>query len=94
MGHASILRGSRFLKLTQQLLEEFCDVTGHGIYAEKMATYLTLMESPMETRSTTGVVEDLLSCGDGGKVQRKYSRLISMLKLDRTRQSERQPSSG
>ncbi|KAG6643292.1 BEL1-like homeodomain protein 9 [Carya illinoinensis] len=78
-GYASVLKGSRFLKPAQQLLEEFCDVAGRGTYLEKIAADSGLMDSPLETLSATGIVEDPPSCGDGGEVRRKKSRLISML---------------
>lgn len=78
-GYASVLKGSRFLKPAQQLLEEFCDVAGRGIYAEKIAADSSLMDSPMESLSASGIVDDPLSCGDGGEIRRKKSRLISML---------------
>lgn len=78
-GYASVLKGSRFLKPAQQLLEEFCDIAGRGIYAEKIVADSSLMESPMESLSAAGVADDLLSCGDGDETRRKKSRLISML---------------
>lgn len=78
-GYASVLKGSRFLKPAQQLLEEFCDIAGRGIYAEKIVADSSLMESPMESLSAAGVADDLLSCGDGDETRRNKSRLISML---------------
>ncbi|CBI30476.3 unnamed protein product, partial [Vitis vinifera] len=77
-GYASILKGSRFLKPAQQLLEEFCDV-GCGLYAERVSADSSMMDPPMESLSGTGIVDDPLSCGDGGEHRRKKSRLISML---------------
>ncbi|KAK9289921.1 hypothetical protein L1049_008082 [Liquidambar formosana] len=74
-GYAAILKGSRFLKPAQQLLEEFCDV-GHGIYAEKIAADASLMDPPLDNLSGCGIVDD---CGDGSEHGRKKSRLISML---------------
>lgn len=77
-GYASILKGSRFLKPAQQLLEEFCDV-GCGLYAERVSADSSMMDPPMESLSGTGIVDDPLSCGDGVEHRRKKSRLISML---------------
>ncbi|KAA8518958.1 hypothetical protein F0562_016268 [Nyssa sinensis] len=75
-GYASILKGSRFLRPAQQLLEELCDV-GRGIYTEKITA--DSMDHPMENLSGTRNVDDSLSSGDGGEHGRKKSRLISML---------------
>ncbi|XVE96946.1 hypothetical protein REPUB_Repub02eG0268000 [Reevesia pubescens] len=77
-GYASILKGSRFLRPAQQLLEEFCDVGG-GIYAEKITPDSSLMEPPLQNLSATGFIDDPLGGGDGGESRRKKSRLISML---------------
>ncbi len=80
-GYASILKGSRFLKPAQQLLEEFCEVAGRGIYAEKVTADSSLMDSPMDSLSASGIVDDRdpLSCEDGAEIRSKKSRLISML---------------
>ncbi|XP_065617706.1 BEL1-like homeodomain protein 9 [Quercus suber] len=80
-GYASILKGSRFLKPAQQLLEEFCEVAGPGIYAEKVTADSALMDSPMESLSASGILDDRdpLSCEDGAEIRSKKSRLISML---------------
>ncbi|KAK0585669.1 hypothetical protein LWI29_032126 [Acer saccharum] len=78
-GYASILKGSRFLKPAQQLLEEFCNV-GQGIYAEKITADSSLMDPTSMNLSSSGVVDDdPLSSGDGNDYRRKKSRLISML---------------
>lgn len=77
-GYASILKGSRFLKPAQQLLEEFCDM-GRGIYSEKITMDASLMDPPVECLNACGIVDDPLTCGDGGESRRKKSRLISML---------------
>ncbi|XP_061376360.1 BEL1-like homeodomain protein 9 [Gastrolobium bilobum] len=69
--YASILKGSRFLKPAQQLLEELCDVGGRGICVEKMVVDASLMEPPPESLS-----EDPL--GDEGEGIKK-SRLLTML---------------
>ncbi|KAL0309919.1 UNVERIFIED_CONTAM: BEL1-like homeodomain protein 9 [Sesamum radiatum] len=46
-GYASVLKGSRFLKPAQQLLEELCDVgRGIGIYAEKIGADSSLLDPP------------------------------------------------
>ncbi|KAJ7961355.1 BEL1-like homeodomain protein 9 [Quillaja saponaria] len=78
-GYASILKGSRFLKPAQNLLEELSDVGGRGIYAEKATADPTLMESPSESLSASGIADDPLGSGDGGEVRRKKSRLLTML---------------
>ncbi|CAK9151430.1 unnamed protein product [Ilex paraguariensis] len=77
-GYALILKGSKFLKPAQHLLEEFCDL-GRGIYAEKITADSALLDPPLESWSGSGIVDDQLSSGDGGEHQRKKSRLISML---------------
>ncbi|THG12940.1 hypothetical protein TEA_014563 [Camellia sinensis var. sinensis] len=78
-GYASILKGSRFLKPAQQLLEELCDV-GRGIYAEKItAVESSLMDPPMENLGGCGIADESPSGGDGGEQRRKKSRLILML---------------
>lgn len=75
-GYASILKGSRFLKPAQQLLEEFCDV-GQGVFAEKNYTVdSSLMDPPLVNLNASGIVVD---DGDGSDNRRKKSRLISML---------------
>ncbi|KAK5836678.1 BEL1-like homeodomain protein 9 [Gossypium arboreum] len=77
-GYASILKGSRFLRPAQMLLEELCDV-GRGLYAEKMTPDSSLMDPSLQNLSGTGIIDDSLSGGDGGESRRKKSRLISML---------------
>ncbi|XP_022748286.1 BEL1-like homeodomain protein 9 [Durio zibethinus] len=77
-GYASILKGSRFFRPAQQLLEELCDV-GRGICAEKVTPDSSLMEPPLQNLSATGIIDDPLGGGDGGESRRKKSRLISML---------------
>ncbi|KAL5133668.1 BEL1-like homeodomain protein 9 [Glycine soja] len=72
-GYASILKGSRFLKPAQQLLEELCDVG--GVCAEKIVADASLMEPIPPPQSSS---EDPL--GDhGGDQGRKKSRLLTML---------------
>ncbi|XP_014490780.1 BEL1-like homeodomain protein 9 [Vigna radiata var. radiata] len=74
-GYASILKGSRFLKPAQQLLEELCDVG--GVCAEKMVADASLME-PVPLLPPENSSEDLL--GDHGDDHgRKKSRLLTML---------------
>ncbi|PSS34588.1 BEL1-like homeodomain protein 9 [Actinidia chinensis var. chinensis] len=79
-GYSSILKGSRFLRPAQQLLEEICDV-GRGVYAENVAAETGLMEG--ENLGGSGVGDAAVSggdgAGDGGEQLRKKSRLISML---------------
>lgn len=77
-GYASILKGSRFLKPAQQLLEEFCDV-GQGVLAEKVTVDSSLMDPPSMNLNASGIVDDSLSCGEGSENRKKKSRLISML---------------
>ncbi|MFQ6669249.1 hypothetical protein Gotur_034574 [Gossypium turneri] len=75
-GYASILKGSRFLRPAQQLLEELCDV-GKGIYTEKAS----LMELPPLQNPHTNTLDggDSGGSGGGGDGQRKKSTLISIL---------------
>ncbi|KAL8526826.1 hypothetical protein ACS0TY_015886 [Phlomoides rotata] len=74
-GYASVLKGSRFLKPAQQLLEELCDV-GRGIYSDKNGPDSGLLDP------TPSDVDDSANCGDHGSSSdqtRKKSRLLSML---------------
>ncbi|KAE8684792.1 BEL1-like homeodomain protein 9 [Hibiscus syriacus] len=70
-GYASILKGSKFLRPAQQLLEELCDV-GKGCYVEKITPDCSIMESPSQNLSATVIMDDSDNTG-------KKSRLISML---------------
>ncbi|XP_006349489.1 BEL1-like homeodomain protein 9 [Solanum tuberosum] len=66
-GYASILKGSRFLKPAQQLLEDIC-----GIYAQKL----------LEDDDSLGIMDDSsidASNDDGSEHRRNNSKLISML---------------
>lgn len=79
-GYASILKGSRFLKPAQQLLEEFCDVGNREIYSAKVlieADSVTFLDPPIESFNPGD--DDSLTVGDGGESRRKKSRLITML---------------
>ncbi|KAK4396192.1 BEL1-like homeodomain protein 9 [Sesamum angolense] len=81
-GYASVLKGSRFLKPAQQLLEELCDVgRGIGIYAEKIGADSSLLDPPpVESLSGNVIADDSLNfSADGGQQTRKKSRLLSML---------------
>ncbi|EXB36701.1 BEL1-like homeodomain protein 9 [Morus notabilis] len=93
-GYASILKGSRFLKPAQQLLEEFCDVGGGGggICCEKIAAAdSSLMDPQVESLSADGSLivdhddhdhnrHQLGGSSDiGVEIRKKKSRLISML---------------
>uniref|UniRef100_A0A1J3CT93 BEL1-like homeodomain protein 9 n=1 Tax=Noccaea caerulescens TaxID=107243 RepID=A0A1J3CT93_NOCCA len=73
-GYASILKGSRFLKPAQMLLDEFCNV-GRGIYTDKVIDDddCSLLFDP--------TVENIcgVSDGCGGEIGKKKSKLISML---------------
>ncbi|KAL0842524.1 hypothetical protein Bca101_015769 [Brassica carinata] len=72
-GYASILKGSRFLKPAQMLLDEFCNV-GRGVYTDKVIDDddSSLLFDPVET--ICGV-----SDAGGGEHGRKRSKLIFML---------------
>ncbi|CAL0304469.1 unnamed protein product [Lupinus luteus] len=82
-GYAMILKGSRFLKPAQQLLEEVCDVGARGICTEKITTDVdaTLMEPPpMESLSSGGIVGvDDDAIGDGNESRKKKPRLLTIL---------------
>ncbi|KAI6675148.1 hypothetical protein NL676_003054 [Syzygium grande] len=79
-GYASILKGSRFLRPAQQLLEELCEA-GRAICTEKItADSCSMTEPSMENLSGgCGMSVDDGCGGDGGEFRRKKSRLISML---------------
>lgn len=70
-GYASVLKGSRFLKPAQQLLDEICDV---GVRVEKIvpAGDSSLMENPIQERN--GIVDD-----DDIEGRKNKSRLINVL---------------
>ncbi|KAE9618108.1 hypothetical protein Lal_00041877 [Lupinus albus] len=80
-GYAMILKGSRFLKPAQQLLEEVCGFGVHGIYTEKIAADATLMEPPpMESLSAGGIVGvDDDPMGYGNESRKQKPRLLTML---------------
>ncbi|KAK6778396.1 hypothetical protein RDI58_025114 [Solanum bulbocastanum] len=66
-GYASILKGSRFLKPAQQLMEDIC-----GIYAQKL----------LEDDDSVGIMDHSsidASNDDGSEHRRNNSKLISML---------------
>ncbi|MCD7458010.1 hypothetical protein HAX54_036863 [Datura stramonium] len=73
-GYVSILKGSRFLKPAQQLMEEICDGGNKGIYADKLLPAdddddsLALMDPSTESQND-----------DGSEHTRNNSKLISML---------------
>ncbi|CAI8612713.1 unnamed protein product [Vicia faba] len=71
-GYASVLKGSRFLKPAQQLLDEICDV---GVCVEKIvsAADLSLMENSIQERN--GIVED----GNDVEGRKNKSRLLNVL---------------
>ncbi|CAE6085442.1 unnamed protein product [Arabidopsis arenosa] len=73
-GYASILKGSRFLKPAQMLLDEFCNV-GRGIYTDKV------IDDDDSSLLFDPTVENLcgVSDGGGGDNGKKKSKLISML---------------
>ncbi|XP_010543264.1 PREDICTED: BEL1-like homeodomain protein 9 [Tarenaya hassleriana] len=70
-GYASILKGSRFLKPAQQLLEEFCNV-GRGIYSDRI-------EDEDSSPMFDPTVDNLAASSGGGESSKKRSKLISML---------------
>ncbi|TKY65960.1 BEL homeodomain protein 9 [Spatholobus suberectus] len=80
-GYASILKGSRFLKPAQQLLEELCDVGVRGIYATEkiIAPDASLMEPPHEGLSAGGVGGDDPLGEYGNEGRKKKCRLLTML---------------
>ncbi|XP_058739688.1 BEL1-like homeodomain protein 9 [Vicia villosa] len=71
-GYASVLKGSRFLKPAQQLLDEMCDV---GARVEKIASAadLSLMENSVQERN--GSVDD----GNDVEGRKNKSRLLNVL---------------
>ncbi|KAL0888805.1 hypothetical protein Bca101_012788 [Brassica carinata] len=73
-GYASILKGSRFLKPAQILLDEFCNV-GHGIYTDKN------IDGDDSSLLFDPTVESLCGASDsgGGQYMKNKSKLISML---------------
>ncbi|XP_028772961.1 BEL1-like homeodomain protein 9 [Neltuma alba] len=78
-GYASVLKGSRFLRPAQQLLEELCDVGGRQICAaEKMSADASLMGPPPLLESL-GSGDPPPTLGDGGEGGKKKSRLLTML---------------
>ncbi|XP_011077622.1 BEL1-like homeodomain protein 9 [Sesamum indicum] len=78
-GYASVLKGSRFLRPTQELMKELCDECG-GIYSEKFAADSSLMDPPpLENWSRNVVVDNTVALSDSGEETRKKSRLLSML---------------
>lgn len=79
IGYASILKGSRFLRPAQQLLDELSDV-GRGFYSDKLAPdQSSLLDPSLESFCTTGIVDDPKTCSVAGENRRKKSRLMSML---------------
>lgn len=72
-GYASILKGSRFLKPAQQLLDEICDVGVSGICGEKIAVDDSLMDS---NGQDSGIVNGV---DDGNEGRKNKSRLLTML---------------
>ncbi|OMO97318.1 hypothetical protein COLO4_14705 [Corchorus olitorius] len=77
-GYASILKGSRFLRPAQQLLEELCDV-GRGIYTEKLTPDSSLLEPPLMDNLVAGEMTDDIPLSGNDNGRKHKSRLISML---------------
>ncbi|XP_006398666.2 BEL1-like homeodomain protein 9 [Eutrema salsugineum] len=73
-GYASILKGSRFLKPAQMLLDEFCNV-GRGIYTDKV------IDDDDSSLLFDPTVENFCGVSDagGGENGKNKSKLISML---------------
>ncbi|KAG9453073.1 hypothetical protein H6P81_005977 [Aristolochia fimbriata] len=79
-GYAEVLKGSRFLKPAQQLLQEYCNVGLQGAYLEKISAMDHHVE--MERMSDSEIIDDPVGVGtstDCGEFRRKKTRLISML---------------
>ncbi|KAL6508011.1 BEL1-like homeodomain protein [Orobanche gracilis] len=75
-GYASVLKGSRFLRPAQQLLEELCDM-GRGMHTDRNGTDPEMLDPPLDHFSTVdGVMDD---CSDGAEQTTHKSRLLSML---------------
>lgn len=77
-GYSEVLKGSRFLKPAQQLLEEFCDVGQRAYYLESISPPDVDMDM---ADHSTGVGS---SGGDHGEYSRRKTRLVSMLNEVRT----------
>ncbi|XP_043698505.1 BEL1-like homeodomain protein 9 [Telopea speciosissima] len=81
-GYASVLKGSRFLKPAQQLMEELCDV-GRGVLSDRSYGNSSLIDPSIENLGEVGVgvVDDSLTCGDPNRseLRRKKTTLLSML---------------
>lgn len=75
-GYASVLKGSRFLKPAQQLLDEICDVGVRGICSEKFTADLSLIETTQESFSA---LDDSLGDGNNNDGRKNKSRLLTML---------------
>ncbi|GER46515.1 BEL1-like homeodomain protein [Striga asiatica] len=74
-GYAFVLKGSRFLRPAQQLLEELCDM-GRVVCMDKIGPDPGLLDPPpLDNLTGVGIMDD---SGDGGE-QKKKSRLLSML---------------
>ncbi|KAK4432336.1 BEL1-like homeodomain protein 9 [Sesamum alatum] len=77
-GYASVLKGSRFLKPTQELMRELCDACG-GIYSDKFAAHDSSLLDPLpldQNLSRNVVVDNSVARSEE---TRKKSRLLSML---------------
>lgn len=82
-GYAAILKGSRFLKPAQQLLEEFCDV-GRRVYMDssegETSSSAASLGREMEFLIENSISDDSpTGFGDHGERRRLKTRLISML---------------
>ncbi|KAL8094176.1 BEL1-like homeodomain protein 9 [Apium graveolens] len=72
-GYASILKGSRFLKPAQQMLEEICDVDRGNFQSEKFSADACLLDpSPLDNLSRNDVSDD-------DPNRSKKSKLLCML---------------
>lgn len=77
-GYASILKGSRFLKPAQQMLEEICDVDRGNFQTEKFSADACLLDpSPLDNLSRNDVSDD--DPRSSVEHRSKKSKLLCML---------------
>ncbi|GER47343.1 BEL1-like homeodomain protein [Striga asiatica] len=73
-----IMKGSRFLRPAQQLLEELCNM-GRVVRVDKIGPDPGLLDPPpLDNLTGVGIIDD---SGDGGELKKKL-RLLSMLDED------------
>lgn len=77
-GYASILKGSRFLKPAQQMLEEICDVDRGNFQTDKFSADACLLDpSPLDSLSRNDVSDD--DPRSLTELRSKKSKLLCML---------------